>query len=159
MLIKCEWLNMLVNSKPVHMSLCGPWLSPAEPKRIPWTACEWGCVKAGIWLRNRRLRRDPHTSPRLKSLPARLWFPHAKTSGWTPMCCSPEAQLLLNVFMWFQLSGYMEQFQKDRGQSASTDEFWMCWRWFIRALKRSAGCPSHTAHPVIDHNVNWYCSH
>lgn len=47
--------------------------------------CGWGIAA----------QKDPHTLPRLKSLPAGLWFPHAKTSGWRPICCLPGARFLL----------------------------------------------------------------
>lgn len=35
------------------------------------------------------------------------------------------------------LSDLPGQFQRENGQSAIADEFGICWRWFIRALKRS----------------------
>lgn len=93
---------------------------------------------------------DPHAWPRLKSLPASLWFLHAKNFRLKTDVLLPRSTVSANCVHVVWLSDHAGLFQEDRGQSVSADEFWMCWRWFIRALKRSAGCPSHIALPLID---------
>lgn len=86
--------------------------------------CDWGIAA----------QKDPHTLPRLKPLPAGLWFPHAKPQV-EEQCVAPLEYSFYCCVHAVRLSDHAGPIRKETGQSAGTDEFWMCWRWFIIALK------------------------
>lgn len=152
-LMKCEWLSGLVKNRAGSIChLCGRWPSTEKLHSVLWTACEWGCVKAAPSLGNSGSKGPPHIA-QAEVITSEPLISPCKNSGWGPMCCSLGAQFLRCVFMRHGCLTTQDRW-KDRGQSAGTDEFWMCWRWFIRALKRSVRCPSHPAHPLIDHSWN-----
>lgn len=67
--LKQSWLHMtFVWSLTQHDRAAESYESPVN-EEVWKDRCAWGIAA----------RKDPHTLPRLKSLPASLWFPHAKS--------------------------------------------------------------------------------
>lgn len=87
------WMGWLKQSGPI-CPLCGRWPSAGELHSVLWTAHEWGCVKAALWLGNNSSKGPPHIT-QTEVITSSSLISTSKTSGWRPMCCSPGVRLPL----------------------------------------------------------------
>lgn len=126
--MKCDWLGRLVKTELTPYVSC----VVGEPAWEICTATSEQPVNENVW-RHRGVEEKDQT----EVIKGGLLISACRTSGWGPVCSCPGVQLLLcscDTLVWPHWADW-----ERRGQSAITDEFQICGRWFIRALQRSVG--------------------